>query len=187
MAKLEGEILVNEILKNSFYCPCLLLGKYDSIFKSMYKGRIFKASTLEDVRDIVDRFYGIDDLDGRYFVLDGVGFLNSTGQNALLKFVEECKFPLVLLSYYDTVSPIIMSRMKFVYKKSVTEVKGLDFVRVKDVLMMIEDKKRTDSDFSEIDEVKLFAEYCPPAFALKYSVPWFDYSASRMLKLISKL
>jgi hypothetical protein len=181
------EITIKQILSEKELCPCILLGKYVAEFKKIYKGKIFSAYKLEDVKYIVNNYLGMSDLDDRYFVIDGIGFLSAIGQNALLKFIEESKLPIILLSYYDKVSPIILSRIKFVFKKPTKEVTNLKFSRVRDALSIIDEKKKSDTDFSDMEEIKFYAENCPPAFVLKYSAGDYDYSSQKILRLLSKI
>jgi hypothetical protein len=177
---------VQDILSNPSYCPCLLLGGYTIAFKKTYAGRIFKAYTLEDVRNLVEDFSGISDMDGMYLVIDGIGYLNDIGQNSLLKFIEESKLPIVLLSYYDKVSPIIQSRMKFTFKESIIKVKSLKFMSISSAVRVLEEKKQEDKEMSDIDEAKFLAESCPKAFGLLNMAGSRDYASRRVLKLLSK-
>lgn len=177
---------VKDILNNPNYCPCLLLGKYVTEFKKQYKGKIFMVSTLEDVRYITSNYSGIMDLEGRYFVMDGIGFLSETGQNSLLKFIEESKFPIVLLSYYDKVSPIIMSRMKFIFKKSSVKVDNLKFMKVNDCLNELE-RKEKEEEVTELDRIKYYSDNCPLAYYLEKRVPLYTQNARRINKIISRL
>jgi hypothetical protein len=177
---------IQQVLNNPNFCPCLFLGKYTTEFKRIYKDRIFSLYNLNDVRELVDRFMGIADLNGRYFVIDGISNLTSVGQNSLLKFIEENKFPIILLSYFDRVSPIILSRIKFIFKSPVHEAKNTRFVELKDALRALEEKKK-DEDFTIMDEVRFYAENCPKGFVAKYSSSEYGYSSEKILKILSKL
>lgn len=184
---LKDEELINKILGDEGFYPCLLMGSYVTLFKKIYGDIIFSVHSLEDVRGLVDRFYGLEDLGGKIFVLDGVGFLSVTGQNSLLKFIEESKFKIVLLSYYDKVSPIIKSRMKFVFKKPVSSIKNLKFGKLRDVLTLVDDSRKKDSEFNDMDEVKIYADNCPGAFIFKYSIERNDYDSERILRMLSRV
>jgi hypothetical protein len=186
---LSGEEVIDLVLQNELYTPCLILGKYIYDFKKKYQGKIFSVGTLEDVKYITDRFMYAKSLDGNYFVMDNVGFLNDMGQNSLLKFIEENQFPIVLLSYVDKVSPIIQSRMKFIFKKSIVETKNFRFMKLKDAISTIDDMKKRDKDFNEMDELKFYAENCPSAYMYKYSAGdvFNQYSNNRVLKMIAKM
>jgi len=183
LANLSMEDTIKTILDNPNMCPCLLLGKYVTEFKKLYRDRIFQTYKLEDIRNLVYDYSGYDNLDGKFMVIDGIGFLNEMGQNALLKFIEESTFPIILLSYYDKVMPTILSRTKFIFKKPIKEVTNLKFVKVKDALALVEEKKKSP-DFTEMDEIALYAEICPAAFVLKYSAAEYDHSANKILKMM---
>lgn len=176
---------VKTVLDNPDYCPCLLLGKLAVEFKRQYKGKIFLVGNLEAVRGVVNEYSGISDLEGRYCVLDGVGFLSDIGQNSLLKFIEESKFPVILLSYYDKVSPIIMSRMKFVFKAPIMEVDNLKFMRAEDCFNALDEKSKQE-ELTMDDRVKYFAENCPLAYYIENSGN-YDSGSRRINKLLGKL
>lgn len=178
---------VEKILKDPNYCPCLLLGHYVTAFRKLFKGDIFHVSNVDEVREFVERFMGVESLGGKYLVLDGIGFLNDSAQSSLLKFIEESSLPIILLSYFDKVSPIILSRMRFVFKDSVAKVSHLQFMSLRDAYSMLDTKKSTDSEFNYMDEVKFYADSCPSALVLNQLPKVSNYSTSRMIKLISKL
>jgi len=180
----SDEEIIMSILNNPERCPCLFIGKFVPLFKKLYQGRIFNLTTLDSVRELVNRFAGLSDLEGRFFVIDGIGFISPAAQNSLLKFIEESKFPIILLSYYDKVSSIIHSRVKFVYKRSPAELKTLKFIHPKDAFNIIEEKKKKDPDFSEMDEVKFYADNCPAAYALRYSLVDYDNYSMRLLRVM---
>jgi hypothetical protein len=185
------EQAVTDVISSPEYCPCLFIGKYVTEFKKQYKDKIFMASTLEAVRNIVDNYTGVSSLEGRYIVLDGVGFLSDVGQNSLLKFIEESMFPIVLLSYYDKVSPIILSRMKFIYKSPVTKVSNLFFDKLSECFETVEEKSKEarghGEEFSDLERTKYFAEHCPMAYYFERRVPRVDYTSKRINRIISKI
>lgn len=177
---------IESILKDPNYCPCLLLGRSSIDFKKAYQGRIFTVTSLEAVRDIVERYTGISDLEGRYCVLDGICFLSEVGQNSLLKFIEESRFPIVLLSYYDKVSPIIMSRVKFVFKSPTHEIKNLKFMKYKDALTALEDKQGKE-ELSNQDKLRFYIDNCPVAYYMDKSCIANDGVSKRINKILSGL
>lgn len=183
--KMKPTEFINLLLGDTERCPCLMIGEgYVNTFKRIYKGRIITVYTLQDVRNLIEMCTGVRDVTGGYMVLDGVGKLSDVGQSSLLKFIEEMRVPIILLSYNDRVSPVIMSRMKIVVK-SFGEVKSLDFAKTKDAVKYIKDKKENNKNFDEFDEVVYFSESCPGAFSLKSSCgDPFDKSYSRVLEVI---
>jgi hypothetical protein len=184
---MDMESTVNSVLTNKEYCPCLFLGRSVMTFKKVYKDRIFSVSSLNDVRYVLEEFSGMSGLGDKYFVMDGIGYLNTVGQNSLLKFIEESKFPIILLSYFDIVSPIILSRMKFVFKEPIIQIKNLKFMSVDSALTLLEDKKSKDPDFTAMDEVKFMAEHCPKVFALMNMDADHNFNSKRIMRLLGKL
>lgn len=159
-------LFINRLLESTEMCPCLLVGKYVNEFKRVFKGHILTVYTLENVRNVIESYSGLREVQGGYLVLEGVGYLSDSGQNSLLKFIEESRVPLILLSYNDRVSPIILSRMKIVVKRWET-VKGLKFISPKEAFRNVRDKKDNDKDFREYQEIQYYADNCPSAYSLK--------------------
>lgn len=181
---------IKSIIENASYSPCILLGKYASEFKRIYDGRIFLVNSLESVREITNNYSNISSLDGMLFVIDGIGFLSETAQSALLKFIEESKFPVILLSYYDKISPIILSRMKFVYKHPISDVKQLKFTKLGACLDLLDDKykeaREKGEDFTEMDKIKFYSTTCPIAFFFENNCVTKDRVSRRVNKIIGK-
>ena len=153
-------------------------------FKKEYKGKILPAHNLELVREIVCNYSGISSLEGRYLVLDGIGFLSETGNTALLKFLEESKIPIILLSYYDKVLPTITSRVKFVFKKPINTVLGFGSCSLEDLFDRLRDKEQ-DFNFKEQDRLKFVYENCPNAYILLRTGS-YDYADKRINSIIAK-
>lgn len=170
--------IIDEILANKDYCPCLLLGRYSTEFKRRYKGRVHMVNTLSLVRELLNSYSGMPV--ERYFVMDGIGFLSPTGCNSVLKFIEEFKSPIILLSYYDKILPTIRSRMKFVFKSPVTEVKSLDYMSMKNCL---EDLKE-ERDLSDMDRLKAYSDKCPILYYVEKVGASYDPIGKRINKII---
>jgi hypothetical protein len=187
LSTLEMSKIIRNVLDNPEYCPCAFIGQYVPEFKKIYADRILDLHGLEDVRTLIENFSGLKSTQGKFMVLDGIGFLNPTGQNSLLKFIEENSSPIILLAYYDKISPIIMSRIKFVYKQPMSEVKNLHFIGLKEALNSVDNKRKSDPEYSEMDELKFYAEMCPKAFVGKYSCPRHSLGTTRILRMVSKL
>lgn len=180
---METQDFIEMILKKKELCPCLMIGKYVNEFKRMYKDVIERVYTLKDVKRVVEEYEGVDNVNSGVLVLEGVGYLSDTGQNSLLKFIEESKLPIIILSYNDSVSPIIHSRMKTVVKRWY-EVKSLDFMKVGDAQRTLNEKKR-ESDFKEYQEIQFMADYCPPLYSIKeLAGDPFDYSNNRLINIM---
>lgn len=171
--------IIDEIIKNPDYCPALLLGQYTIEFKKKYKKPIYMASTLESVRAIVDNFSGIPSLQNDFLVLDGIGFLSEAGLSSLLKFIEESSFPIICLSVFDRIIPTIMSRMKFVFKKPLVQMKKLDFTSLERCYETIE------KDFTYFDRVRHYIENNPVGYYLE--MHGSNRLNNRINRIISKI
>ena len=181
---LDTKEFIQKVLDNRSMCPCLMIGKYVNDFKKIYKDVIERVYTLKDVKRVVDEYDGIESVNSGVLVLEGVGYLSDAGQNSLLKFIEESKLPLIILSYNDKVSPIIMSRMKVVVKRWY-DVKNLDFLKVREAQKAINEKKRESSDFKEYQEVQLMADSCPTLYSIRMQAgDPFDYANQRMINIM---
>ena len=182
--KVESKKFIHTVLSNSSLCPCLLIGRYVNEFKHIFKDTIERVYNLQEVKNVVEEYEGVSSVNSGFLVLDGVGYLSDVGQNSLLKFIEESKLPIVLLSYTDRVSPIIMSRMKIVVKLWYS-VKSLSFTRVSDAQKALSEKK-SSGQMKEYDEVQFLADNCPMLYSIKRQAgDPFDYSNQRMINLIT--
>lgn len=181
--KMSTDEFVVNILKNYKLCPCLLIGRYVNAFKRKFRGTIERAYSLTDVRNLVEEYEGITQVNSGVLVIEGVGYLSSVGQNSLLKFIEESKLPIILLSYNDKVSPIIMSRMKIVVKRWY-EVKSLTFSKIPDAVHALNEKKK-DGKMKEYEEVQFMADNCPSLYSIKQQAgDKFDYANKRMIDIL---
>lgn len=164
-------------------CPCLLIGKSVNTFKKHFKGSIVRIYSLSDVKNVVEEYSGISGIRDGVLVFDGIGYLSNVGQNSLLKFIEESKIPLIFLSYRDKISPIILSRMKTVYKQWYP-VKSLNFSRVQDALKAVEEKKQGNK-ISESEEVQFLADNCPTLYSIQQQAgDRYDYMNKRMISIM---
>nr|DAY36472.1 MAG TPA: Redirecting phage packaging protein C packaging protein, DNA Binding.0A [Bacteriophage sp.] len=183
--KLDMNVFIEKLLEHVEMCPCLLIGKYVTEFKKVYKDTIERVYTLDDVRNLIDSYDGISNVNSKFLVLDGIGFLSHVGQNSLLKFIEESKLPIIILSYGDKISPIIMSRMKIIVKRW-DVVKNLNFSSVADTIAYINEKNSTREDkMSEFDEVQIMANMCPSLYSIKQQAgDKYGYTNSRLINLM---
>lgn len=95
-------------------------------FKKHYKDSILHVDSLADLREAVAYYSSVNNL-GRYLVIEDLSFLPRQAEGLLLKFVEESKLQVILLSVYDVFSDIFVSRFKMVlkYTKERTDSKFL--------------------------------------------------------------
>nr|DAQ48019.1 MAG TPA: DNA polymerase III, delta subunit [Bacteriophage sp.] len=180
----DKEYVVEKILHSENMFPCLLIGEYVPIFKSKYKGTIERVYTLQEVRDLIQREEIVRNKD-RMIVLDGIGYLSETGQNSLLKFIEESVSKIVLLSYTDRLSSIILSRVKFVYK-SWKKVKTVDFGSIRNSLQGLEDVKNKEN-CKKSDVIQYYVDTCPSLYVLdKQFGDTREYTKERLIKIMTK-
>lgn len=107
------------IISINTYTPVLLIGGAVIYFKQRYKGKINILRNIEDTRNFV-----ADNLNKVYdkpLVIDGIGDLTPNAQATLLKYIEEARTSIFLLSEQDTVSEIIKSRCRRVSKLPLSE------------------------------------------------------------------
>ena len=158
--------IVGKVLENPEYCPALLMGGYVVEFKKQYKKKIHFVNSRESLQELINNYSGIVDFEGRYLVIDGIGFLSERDASSLLKFIEECVAPVVCLSVYDKVLPTISSRMKFVYKKPMEEMEKIDFVSLRKCLDALEEKEK-EGEVPYFERVKHYALNNPIGYYLE--------------------
>ncbi len=181
------EDVVQSILDSVKFCPCLLLGKYSNDFKKQFKGTVHVVYNINDVKELVENYSGKKG--DKHFVIDGVGFLNEQAQQPLLKFIEESTLPIVLLSYFDSVSPIIMSRMMCIYKDSGSHTpKSLtNFVRIGDCFDELSRMESEDGGLSFRDRIKYYSENCPLGYYLESKYGRYDSLLTKIGRILSKI
>lgn len=109
------------ISKNTAY-PLLIMGDAVTDFKKIYSDKINTADNMEEMRELIAYYTSISYLD-RPLVIEDISLFAKNGEGVLLKFVEETKLKLILLSRFDKVSNVLLSRIKMVvkyYKEPVT-------------------------------------------------------------------
>lgn len=183
--KLDMNVFIEKLLEHVEMCPCLLIGKYVTEFKKVYKDTIERVYTLDDVRYLIDAYDGISNINSKFLVLDGIGYLSHVGQNSLLKFIEESKLPIIILSYGDKISPIIMSRMKIIVKRW-DVVKNLNFSSVADTISYINEKNSTrEEKMTEFEEVQVMANMCPSLYSIRQQAgDKYGYNNSRLINIM---
>ena len=157
--------------------PILLVGGAVPKFKKMYKGNIYKVTTLDEARDFVANFYGLT-LD-KPVVMEDISLLSYDAQFLLLKLVEEARFPIVLLTLQDKVSPIILSRIKTYMKFPLDydiKCNGMDIAGAQEELdKMVNEEKISLSDTESVE--KFYAENCPELLYLEKNIGYVKNKA----------
>lgn len=150
--------------------PLMIVGGAVPMFKRMYKGNIYRITNPNETRDFVSNFTGLT-LD-KPVVLEDISLLSYGAQFLLLKLVEEAKFPIVLLTLQDRVSPIILSRVKTYIKFPLdfdVKCNNMDIATAQTELdRMVEEQKISPSNKEETN--KFYAENCPELLYLESTV-----------------
>lgn len=139
------------------YSPVLLMRDAVKDFIKNYEGKIERVRNVDDVRELISYYVGIPDL-GRTLVIEGISFLNQRASFMLLKLVEESKLPIVLLSRFDNVSEIILSRIRTTLKYNNQKVNS-EFLEINDGRDVVRDKVSEDSHYYDV--LKNYSKYSP--------------------------
>ena len=135
-------------------------------FKKIYDGPVSRLTTLDEVREFVSYYNSIKVLD-RLLVVEDLAFLPPMSEGYLLKFVEETPLNLVLLSYYDSVSSIMLSRVKRV-EKYYNEKTSSSFQAASVGYKRMAEELSVDSHY--FDRVKFMSKVSPKMFFLESKV-----------------
>ena len=176
---------INMVLSNKNLTPCLMIGNYVNVFKQTFKGTIERAYNLDKVRVITEEYEGVSHVNSEYLVIEGIGYLSQTGQNSLLKFIEESSLPIILLSYQDKVLNTIRSRMKIVVKHW-TPIKKLEYVNASEGQKALQEKKSNNPDFKGNLEIQFMADNSPDLYKMKLEAgDPYDFNNKRMIDIMS--
>lgn len=158
--------LKESILNIKETSPLMLIGGSVVYLKQRYKNKIYTLRSNEDIRDFVANNYG-KILPG-VLVIEDIGDMNPVGQSTLLKFVEEYPNPLILLSYQDRVSPIMLSRCKQIIKLPQTEQVTNSMMEPKKALDALE--SYLSDDTSKDDRDRWISENSPKLYQLEHLI-----------------
>lgn len=146
--------------------PLLLIGGAVVYFKQRFKGKIYNLRTNEEVRDFVSEFSGVV-IPGP-IIIEDLGNLSSQGSFLLLKLVEEAKYPIILLSYQDRVSSILLSRCKKVIKLPQSEDVSCKMFDAARGLEYIDSYLQENTTIDDRD--RLLAETSPSLYRIEKSL-----------------
>lgn len=107
-------MVTKEMIDNLVY-PAVFIGDAVVDFKKIFTGYVNSIQSLDELREFVAYYNNIPVLD-RVLVLEDISFLPKGSEGTLLKFVEETSLKLILLSRFDKMSNIMLSRIKTVVK-----------------------------------------------------------------------
>lgn len=161
MGKEDVLEVIEDVDKSS---PVLLLGDATIDFKKEYEGGpINKVRDTEDVRDLVAYYTGMPRLPYP-LIIEGLSFLNKKSIFLLLKLVEESEFSIVLLSRFDNISPIILSRVKTTIKYQNSNTTS-ELLSMSEGLRLVDNKLSADSHY--FDRLKYISKYSPPLYYIE--------------------
>lgn len=153
------------IEENRMY-PLLIMGDAVTDFKKNYKGPIITIQDMDSLRDFISYYGSINYLD-RPIVLEDLSFLPQGSEGYLLKFVEESKLDLILISRFDRVSPVLLSRIKNVQKYYKDKIES-QFLSASKGSNLIEDTLSKDSHY--YDKVRYMGKYAPKLIFLEKKI-----------------
>lgn len=163
---MQKEEIGNFIIDIEKYSPVLLLGDAVKDFIQVYDGKIDRVRNIDEVREIVSYYMNLPSLD-RILVIEGLSFLNKKASFMLLKLVEESSLPIILLSRFDNISEIILSRIRTIMKYNKGKIKS-EFLGLGDGVEVVNDKLSDDSHY--YDELKNYSKYCPLLYYVKSNI-----------------
>lgn len=152
MKKEELKQFVREMAqKDSRKLPALIIGDGVRDFLRFYKWPIKMINTREEMIELVSYFTGVSKLDYP-LVIGDLSFYRPDDVFFLLKFIEESKLNIILLSKFDNISPIVLSRIKTVIKYNSFEEVGSseDMQKAREFV-----ESKTVENTSEFDKVRL--------------------------------
>jgi hypothetical protein len=153
--------LTNSIENVYTTSPLLIIGEARLLFIKAWKYKINNISNLNDLRELVNYYATIQD--NKPIVIDDLSLLQPNALRVLLKFVEESKTPLILLSSFDNIDSILLSRIKTFIRFE--EKIQSSFLNLNDFYNLLMDKDFSDTKNS--DKMKFYRDKCPKYIQLE--------------------
>lgn len=151
--------------------PLLVIGDAVTDFKAVYSGKIEVAESLDEMRELVSYYTSIPVLD-RPLVIEDISLFAKNGEGILLKFVEESPLNLILLSRFDSVSSVLLSRVKSVWKYYNDEIDS-QFLPVSKGSKMLEDA--LDEKTHYYSRIRYMGKFSPKQIYLERSIKHSRY------------
>lgn len=156
---------IKDIIHNiNNYSPCIFLNDASLDFLKLYKYTVREVKNTDDVREIVSE-YSMRNKTDHALVISGLSFINQRAVSILLKLVEESSFDLVLLSRFDQVSSVLLSRMKTVVKYSNNKIKSKFLDADEGLYRLNEELEKIDDHY--FNKLKLMSEISPILYYLE--------------------
>ncbi len=116
--------IINKLVKDELedkYFPLIFIG-YPSyqLRKAINTSLINTVENIEEVRDLIEKYYNSMEEDVVY--IQDISRIEYKAQDVLLKFLEESRLKIVLISSFDRIRPTIISRMKICLKSYFTPI-----------------------------------------------------------------
>lgn len=143
--------------------PLLVVGSAVVEFKKAYTDVIVRVQDIEGLREIVSYYTAIKELD-RLLVIEDIAFLPRKADGILLKFVEESPLKIVILSTFDVVDSVLVSRFKRVIKFSKEETDSL-FLSTKEGYSKVEEELSENT--SKFDRLRYIGKYSPKIYFME--------------------
>lgn len=159
-------MITREWIQQNRAYPLLIMGDAVTDFKKNYFGKINSAENMEEMRELIAYYTSISYLD-RILVLEDISLFAKKGEGVLLKFVEETPLDLILLSRFDKVSNVLLSRIKRVvkyYNEPVTS----QFMKVSSGYATLQEQLEPNSHY--YDKVRYMGKLSPKMIYLEKNV-----------------
>ena len=144
--------------------PILIIGDARLLFIKAWQYKINRVSNTKDLRELVDYYSTIED--SKPLVIDDLSLIQSSSLKLLLKLVEESKTPVILLSSFDNIDMILLSRIKTFIRFN--EPIKSDFLPLSDFYDALSNKDFKDSKQS--DKLMFYRDKCPMYLELDFYI-----------------
>lgn len=132
-------------IKTQARYPLVVIGSASVDFRRAYEGKIDKIKDIEELREFVAYYSNIKTLN-RPVVIDDLSFLPGASEGVLLKFLEETQLKVIVLSTYDKLSPVILSRVRMVIKYYRDKVTS-EFLKPYDGIRKLDEQVQSDTHY----------------------------------------
>lgn len=137
--------------------PAVIMGDGVKEFMSIYKKQIRAVRTADDLRELLAYYHSIS-VTEYPLVIEDISFVPRTAHPSLLKFLEETKLDVILLSTFDVFDSVILSRIKTIIKYRSQATKS-EFLPVSVGQERINEE--LEQDTSEFDRMQRVVRYSP--------------------------
>lgn len=144
--------------------PLLIVGDARLLFLKAWQYKVNRVTNTKELREVTNYYATVKD--SKPIVIDDLSLLQESSLKLLLKLVEESKTPVILLSSYDNLDSILLSRIRtFIRFKE--DIKS-DFLSLSEFYDILVEKDFKDSKAS--DKLKFYVSKCPKYLQLDYEL-----------------